>query len=112
MHKMSRHEMISCWLMLGDNLQSMELADRFCLDDDEAFYILSRIAGIGDYYTYAAIMHYITACQLSPDFIVYIWYMCGEDDEKFIEWVEDLFNNYAISINTWSYPYNHYTEGE
>lgn len=95
---MSIHEILGIWKSLDYTLQTMKTADVWCLDDTKAFYILTKVAAICSFDTYMEFWRDILCVNVSPDFIVHIWSLCGENPDEFVTWVADLYDNYAIII--------------
>lgn len=93
---MSIHETLGIWLSVDHTLNMMKAADKWCLYDNRAFYILTKVAEICSFDTYMEFWRDILCVNVTPDFIVYIWDMCNSNPDKFVTMVADLYDSYAI----------------
>lgn len=95
---MSIHETIGTWDSLDRTLNTMKAADKWCLYDEKAFDILTKVASICGFDTYMEFWRDVLCVNVTPNFICYIWDMCGGNPDKFVAWVADLYDNYALII--------------
>lgn len=95
---MSVHEIIGTWSSLDYTLGTMQSADAWCLYDEKAFDILTKVASICSFDTYMEFWRDVLCVSVTPNFICYIWEMCGENPDEFVAWVADLYDNYATII--------------
>ena len=93
---MNIHEVIGIWSSLDYTLVTMKAADTWCRYDEKAFYILTRVASICSFDTFMEFWRNVLIVNITPNFICYIWDMCGKKPDEFLVWVNDLYDNYAI----------------